>query len=185
MEAILDTWPWYVSGPLIAFTMATLILFGKRFGMSSNLETFCTLMGAGKVAKLFKVDWREQGWNLMVVLGVLIGGFVARNYMVKDEAVQIADTTVLKLKELGFDSAGKAYMPKELFDVSAMANSKVVALLVLGGFLVGFGARYAGGCTSGHAISGLSNLQFPSLLAVIGFFGGGLVMVHFIFPLIF
>ena len=86
---------------------------------------------------------------------------------------------------LGFNSAGKAYLPTELFDNSVFSNLKGITLLALGGLLVGFGARYAGGCTSGHAISGLSNLQLPSLIAVIGFFIGGLVMIHFLFPLIF
>jgi hypothetical protein len=51
--------------------------------------------------------------------------------------------------------------------------------------MVGFGSRYAGGCTSGHAISGLSDLQVPSLIAVVGFFIGGLIMTFFILPLIF
>lgn len=50
---------------------------------------------------------------------------------------------------------------------------------------MGFGARWAGGCTSGHAISGLSNLQLPSLVAVLGFFAGGLLMTHLLFPLLF
>jgi uncharacterized membrane protein YedE/YeeE len=53
-------------------------------------------------------------------------------------------------------------------------------LLLVGGVLIGFGTRYAGGCTSGH-VSGLSNLQIPSLKAVIGFFGG-LIMSYFYSP---
>jgi uncharacterized membrane protein YedE/YeeE len=57
--------------------------------------------------------------------------------------------------------------------------------MVIGGFLVGFGTRYAGGCTSGHAISGLSNLQFASLIATIGFFAGGLIATHLLYPLLF
>ena len=53
-----------------------------------------------------------------------------------------------------------------------------------GGFLVGFGARWAGGCTSGHAISGLADLQVPSLVAVVGFFVGGLAVTHLVLPLL-
>lgn len=185
MEILYEPWPWYVSGPLISLVMALLILMGKRFGMSSNLETFCTIGGAGKVVDYFKVDTRPKRWNLMVVLGTVIGGFIARNFLMADEAVAISEKTVEQLKGLGIESAGVAYLPKELFDLNARSDPKTILLLVLGGFLVGFGARYAGGCTSGHAISGLSNLQWPSLIAVIGFFAGGLVMVHVLFPLIF
>jgi len=58
-------------------------------------------------------------------------------------------------------------------------------VLAFGGLMVGFGSRYAGGCTSGHAISGLSDLQIQSLIAVAGFFIGGLLMTYFVLPLIF
>lgn len=185
MDMILEPWPWYVSGPLIALVMALLILVGKQFGMSSNLRTLCTIGGAGKAAEFFRFDWKAQRWNLIVALGAVIGGYIAVNYLSTDTAVAIASQSVEKLQELGFDDAGEAYLPNLLFGEGAFAQVKSVVLLLIGGFLVGFGARYAGGCTSGHAISGLSNLQLPSLIAVIGFFAGGLVMVHLLFPLIF
>lgn len=185
MEAIYNPWPWYVSGPLIALTMALLVLMGKRFGMSSNLETLCSLGGAGKFADYFKVDTRPRRWNLLVVIGVVIGGYVGQDLLSLNDVVAIGGESIAKLKSLGFDSGGSAYMPNELFALESLSAPKVWLLLLLGGFLVGFGARYAGGCTSGHAISGLSNLQLPSLIAVIGFFVGGLLMVHLLFPLIF
>ncbi|MBT8237403.1 MAG: YeeE/YedE family protein [Croceitalea sp.] len=185
MEFILQPWPWYLSGPLIALTMAILILLGKRFGMSSNLRTLCTMAGGNKAAEFFRFDWRAERWNLIVAIGVVIGGFIGANYLSPNDEVAIAETTVDKLQALGFESAGEAYMPTEFFAMEALQSPKVWAILLIGGFLVGFGARYAGGCTSGHAISGLSNLQLPSLIAVIGFFIGGLTMIHFIFPLIF
>lgn len=185
MEFLLQPWPWYVSGPLIALTMAILILLGKRFGMSSNLRTMCSMAGAGKTAEFFRFDWKAQRWNLIVALGVAIGGYLAHNYLSKDATVAINADTVTKLNALGFESAGEAYMPTEFFSNIAFSDFKTLTILLIGGFLVGFGARYAGGCTSGHAISGLSNLQLPSLIAVLGFFAGGLAMVHFIFPLIF
>ncbi|WP_054559119.1 YeeE/YedE family protein [Croceitalea dokdonensis] len=185
MEYILQPWPWYVSGPLIALTMAILVLLGKRFGMSSNLRTICSIAGAGKSAAFFRFDWRAQRWNLIVAFGAAIGGYLAHTYMTADTAVAISADTVTKLNALGFKSAGQAYMPTEFFANTAFSSPKTLLILLFGGFLVGFGARYAGGCTSGHAISGLSNLQIPSLIAVIGFFAGGLMMVHFIFPLIF
>lgn len=185
MDLIYKAWPWYVSGPLIALVMFLLIMIGKRFGMSSNLKTLCTICGAGKHANFFKFDWKSQKWNLVVVLGTIIGGFIGSNFLSKETSVNINTETISELNFLGFNSAGKAYLPTELFSTAVFSDIKGMALLVIGGFLVGFGTRYAGGCTSGHAISGLSNLQKPSLIAVIGFFIGGLFMVHVLFPLIF
>ena len=185
MDFILEPWPWYVGGPLIALTMAILILLGKRFGMSSNLRTLCTIAGGHRAADFFRFDWKAQRWNLIVAFGVLLGGGIAQNFLTQSNQVAITEQTAKKLQAFGFDSAGKAYMPTEFFGEEAWASPKVLIILVVGGFLVGFGARYAGGCTSGHAISGLSNLQLPSLIAVIGFFIGGLFMVHVLFPFIF
>lgn len=181
----MEPWPWYVSGAAIALTMLLLLLAGRNFGMSSNLRTFCAMCGAGRHNDFFRFNWKEQRWNLMVVLGAILGGYLAANFLTADPAVAINPNTVAELETMGFASAGRAYLPEELYSLGALSDPKSVALLALGGFLVGFGARYAGGCTSGHAISGLSDLQWPSLLAVIGFFAGGLVMIYFLFPLIF
>lgn len=185
MEWIFEPWPWYVAGPLIALIMFLLIFVGKQFGMSSNLRTFCTMCGAHKTADFFKFDWKAQRWNLVVVLGAMIGGFIGAHFLTNTAAVAINPETIEILKGLGFSSAGSAYLPDELFSLEALTSVKSLGLLLIGGLLIGFGARYAGGCTSGHAISGLSNLQLPSLIAVIGFFIGGLFMVHVLFPLIF
>lgn len=185
MEFISQPWPWYVSGSMIALIMFLLIMVEKRFGMSSNLRTMCSIVGAGKRSDFFQFDWKSQRWNLIVVLGAIIGGFFASQFLTTNDAVAISTETISDLNALGFASAGEAYLPTELFSISALTDFKSLAILIIGGFLVGFGARYAGGCTSGHAISGLSNLQLPSLIAVIGFFIGGLIMVHLIFPLIF
>jgi uncharacterized membrane protein YedE/YeeE len=185
MELLLDPWPWYVSGPLIAFIMALLLYFGKTFGMSSNLRTMCAIGGAGKFADFFKINWKDQAWNLTVVLGAIIGGFIAVHYLSNDNAIALNPKTVSELKALGFSNAGKSLMPPELFDMEALLSIKTLSLLIIGGILVGFGTRYAGGCTSGHAITGLSSLQRPSLIAVIGFFIGGLVMANVLLPLIF
>ena len=185
MNWIYEPWPWYIAGPMIAFIMFLLIMVDKNFGMSSNLRTMCTICGAGNKADFFKFDWKLQKWNLVVVLGAVIGGFIGSYFLSINTAVAIHPDTILDLKSLGFESAGTAYLPTELFDTKALLSIKNVLLLSIGGVLVGFGARYAGGCTSGHAISGLSNLQMPSLIAVIGFFIGGLTMIHFIFPLLF
>lgn len=185
MEWILQPWPWYVAGPLLAVILFFLLFTGKSFGMSSNLRTMCTIGGAGKKVEFFNFDWKAQRWNLLVVAGAVFGGFIAANFLSADTAVAISPETVRNLEDLGFASAGEAYLPEELFAAEALGDPKSLILLLLGGLLIGFGARYAGGCTSGHAISGLSNLQLPSLIAVVGFFVGGLVMVHLLFPLIF
>ena len=185
MESILQPWPWYVAGPLIAVIMFMLIFMDRQFGMSSNLRTMCSIMGAGKRISFFNIDWREQRWNLMVLAGAVIGGFIAAFLLSEDSSVAISAETISGLEELGFASAGEAYLPEKLFSLEALTSLKSVVLLLLGGFLIGFGSRYAGGCTSGHAISGLSNLQIPSLIAVIGFFIGGLFMIHVLFPILF
>jgi uncharacterized membrane protein YedE/YeeE len=185
MKLIYEPWPWYIAGPMIALIMLLLIMVGKNFGMSSNLRTLCTLCGAGNKTAFFKFDWKSQKWNLVVVLGAIIGGFIGAHFLSNDTAVMLNPETISDLKAFGFESAGTAYLPTEMFATSALLSIKNVVLLTFGGLFVGFGARYAGGCTSGHAISGLSNLQLPSLIAVIGFFIGGLTMIHLIFPLLF
>ncbi|WP_452221263.1 YeeE/YedE family protein [Lacinutrix salivirga] len=184
MNFIYETWPWYVAGPLIALIMFTLIKMGKKFGMSSNLRTLCSIGGAGKFADFFKFDWRKDQWNLWVVIGVILGGYVALNWL-SPQAPQVHEDVVVKLQELGITSTNSSFLPTELFSVESLLTLKGFLVLLIGGFLVGFGARYAGGCTSGHAISGISNLQIPSLIAVVGFFIGGLVMIHIIFPILF
>lgn len=185
MEIILSPWPWYVSGPLIAITMFVLLLLGKNFGMSSNLRTICTMCGAGKTTSFFKFDWRAQQWNLLVMVGAIIGGFIASNFLGAGQSPALNPKTIIQLEEMGIQSAGKDYVPTEFFGPKALEDPKVIILLIIGGFLVGFGARYAGGCTSGHSISGISNMQIPSMIATVGFFIGGIIMIHFIFPFIF
>lgn len=185
MEWIYEPWPWYVSGFMIALVMFLLIMVGKNFGMSGNLRTICTICGAGNKTDFFRFDWKAQRWNLVVVLGAIIGGGIAHTFLTEEASIALNPNTVANLQTLGFENAGKTYMPEELFSSTVFTDAKSIILLVIGGFLVGFGARYAGGCTSGHAISGLSNFQLPSLIAVIGFFIGGLIMIHFIFPLLF
>ncbi|WP_456437274.1 YeeE/YedE family protein [Psychroserpens sp.] len=185
MEYILQPWPWYVSGPFIALIMFFLIYFGKTFGMSSNLRTLCSIGGAGKKIEFFDFDWKAQLWNLVVVLGAIIGGFIAHQFLSIPTNIDLNPKTIESLSQLGFENAGKSLLPAELYSWDAVLSLKGILILIIGGFLVGFGTRYAGGCTSGHAITGLSSLQRPSLIAVIGFFIGGLIMTHLVFPLIF
>jgi hypothetical protein len=185
-DFLLNPWPWYVAGPLISLIMFALIIGGKTFGVSSNLSTICSACGAGKVSSFFDFNWKAQSWNLVLIFGVLIGGYIASNFMTADHSITLASATVDKLNSIGISTENQGYVPREIFDLNNNAHLGVlIFLLAIGGFLVGFGARYAGGCTSGHAITGLSQLQVGSLIAVIGFFIGGLVVTHFIYPYIF
>lgn len=185
MNIIFQTWPWYVSGFLIGMIMLSLIYFGKTFGMSSNLRSLCSMTGLGKRVAFFDFDWKAQRWNLIVVLGAMMGGFIAVQFMSDPSNVTINTKTIQQLAELGIDAPNGKLMPDVLFGPDIFSSPKNILILLIGGVLIGFGTRYAGGCTSGHAISGLSNLQIPSLKAVIGFFIGGLIMAYLLFPLIF
>lgn len=182
MNWIFEPWPWYVGGPIIAFVMIALIYLGKSFGFSSNFRTLCAAIGAGKSCSFFDFNWKSQQWNLLFLVGTIIGGYLAANFLSNNQIPEISAHTTAYLKSLGFESVGQSYSPTELFETFDLKN---VLILISGGLLIGFGTRYAGGCTSGHAISGLSALQLPSLIAVIGFFIGGLIMVHLLFPIIF
>lgn len=185
MNWILEPWPWYVAGPLIAVVMFGLLYAGKTFGLSSNLRTMCSAIGAGRYADFFVFNWKKQGWNLVLLSGTIIGGFIAFQWLTPDPGIELASATKTSLKGLGINDPGSSYLPSELFGMESLMSFKGILILIVGGLLIGFGARYAGGCTSGHAISGLSNLQLPSLIATIGFFIGGLIMTYFILPQLF
>lgn len=184
MDFILQPWPWYVAGPLIALSMFLMFYFGKKFGVSSNLETMCSMAGAGKLVDFFKFDWHQNIWNLMFIVGLIAGGFIADHWLTPDQSVAINPQTVKDLAEIGINNAGATYLPPEIFSLDALFTLKGFSILLGAGILVGFGARYAGGCTSGHGIVGLSMLAPESFIAVAGFFIGGLIMTWFILPYI-
>lgn len=184
LELLRQPWPWYISGTAIAFIMIILLFFGKSFGVSANLRTMCTIAGAGRKVKLFDFDWKTQKWNLLFLGGSVIGGVIASTLLESHEPLRLSEATINDLKTLGISFDG-GLNPSQLFGADVFGSAKGLMILLVGGILVGFGTRYAGGCTSGHAISGLSNLQIPSLIAVIGFFAGGLLMTHLLLPLIF
>ncbi len=185
MDWILEPWPWYIAGPLIAIVMFGLLYFGKTFGMSANLRTMCSAIGAGRYTDFFVFNWKNQGWNLVFLVGTILGGFVAVQFLTPDPTIELASATKASLEGLGIANPGSSYLPDEIFGLESLTSFKGILILIIGGFLVGFGARYAGGCTSGHAITGLSDLQLPSLIAVIGFFIGGLIMTYLVIPQIF
>lgn len=181
-------WPWWVAGPMIALIMFLLIKFGKEFGISNNFRVICAAEGAGEYSDFFRFDWQSQGWNLLVALGAMFGGYVASHYFAGTEGnvAHIGPATLSELEKLGMTFPdGRVPLVPAFYGWEYLFTLQGILVIVVGGFLVGFGARYAGGCTSGHAISGMSALQLGSLYAVIGFFAGGLLMTHFLFPLIF
>ena len=184
MDIMQEAWPWHISGFLIAMVMFTLLLMGRTFGVSSTLRTLCAIGGAGRKYSFFNFNWKAERWNLVFVLGSLVGGIIASTWLMNPEPIALSNETISELNALGVSTNTHHLAPLELFSWSAFSKLSGWIMIVLGGFLVGFGTRYAGGCTSGHAITGLSNLQLPSLIAVIGFFIGGLIMTHLLLPII-
>jgi len=104
-DLIMQPWPWYVAGPMIALTMFLLLFFGKTFGVSGNLRTMCAMGGGGKVASFFNFEWNKQVWNLIFALGTIIGGFLTAQYLMPTEVVNLNPKTVEALKELGFQNS--------------------------------------------------------------------------------
>ncbi len=183
-NSLLNPWEWYFSGPLIALTMFAFLFLGKSFGVSSFLRTICAMGGAGRISEFFRFDWKAEMWGIVALTGMMIGGHIGANYLSNTKSIDLNPKTVERLEAVGFKTPGDSYLPDELFNSEAMQSPKELLILIAAGLLIGFGSKYAGGCTSGHAISGLSNLQLPSLIAVIGFFIGGLIAAHFILPFI-
>lgn len=185
LDWLYQPWPWYVSGPLIGlFIPLLLFISNKALGISSSLRHTCAACFPGNIP-FFKYDWKKEGlWNIVFVLGVLIGGFLGGYVFRNPEPIALSAATISDLQQLGLtDFSG--FVPEELFSWGNLLSVQGIIFLVFGGFLVGFGSRWAGGCTSGHAISGISNLQVASVVAAISFFIGGLIVTHLFFPLLF
>ena len=183
IENLKAPWPWYVAGTIIGLIVPALLIIGnKTFGLSSNLRHICAACFPANI-KFFKYNWKNEIWNLFFVLGIIIGAFIASHYLANPNAIVINEK--LKSTLISFGVADFNHlMPVELFSLNSLSSSRGFILMVVGGFLVGFGTRYANGCTSGHAIMGLSNLQWPSLVATICFMLGGFIMTNFILPFI-
>ncbi|MEA5259524.1 YeeE/YedE thiosulfate transporter family protein [Arcicella aquatica] len=184
LDIIRNPWPWYLAGPMIGLTVPMLLLIGnKSFGISSSLRHVCAACFPADIS-FFKYDWKKEIWNLVFVLGTFLGGMIATNLLANPNTFVISQATITDLRALGIqDFSG--IMPVDLFSTAVLFSLKGLIFFVLGGFLVGFGTRWAGGCTSGHAIMGLSNLQVPSLIATCCFMVGGFTMTHLLMPYIF
>jgi uncharacterized membrane protein YedE/YeeE len=180
-ELIRKPWPWYVAGPIIGLTVPALLLLGnKSFGISSSLRHICAAVVPANIS-FFKYDWRKEAWNLFFVAGIMLGGFIATFMLTNPDTMVVAASTKYHLTQLGItDFSG--LMPADLFSVENIFSLKGLIFFVLGGFMVGFGTRYAGGCTSGHAIMGLANLQWPSLIATVFFMIGGFFTTWVVLP---
>lgn len=183
MEWIKQPWPWYVAGPLIGLTVPLLLILGNRtFGISSSLRHICAACMPADIP-FFKYDWKKEIWNLFFVAGILIGGFIAASYLRTSAPVEVHPKLVEEMATYGVTNY-EGLIPQEVFSWPALLTVRGIILMVFGGFLVGFGTRYAGGCTSGHSIMGLSNLQWPSLVATCCFMAGGFIMANLILPFI-
>jgi uncharacterized protein len=184
LEFIKQPWHWAVAGVLIGLTVPTLLILGNKvFGISSSLRHICAACMPANI-DFFKYDWKKESWNLFFVAGVLIGGVLATEFLANPNEIVIAEATKADLQKLGVTNFS-GLMPSDIFSVANIFTLKGLFFFVIGGFLVGFGTRWAGGCTSGHAIMGLSNLQWPSLVATCCFMVGGFLSTHFILPIIF
>lgn len=183
VELIKEPWPWYVGGFFIGLTVPLLLWIGnKAFGISRSFRHICAATIPLNIQYL-KYNWKKQIWNLYFVAGVLLGALLASEFMYNGEPVQISTQTVQDLKDLGIRQYN-GLAPGDIFSWESLGTLKGIVFIVIGGFFVGFGTRYANGCTSGHSITGLSNLQWPSLVATIAFFIGGLISTHLLLPLI-
>ena len=177
IEWISQPWPWYVAGPIIGLTVPALLILGnKTFGISSSLRHICAVCVPAGIP-FFSYNWKKEIWNLLFVLGTAIGGFLAMNFLANPNTIVISEATQADLMALGITDFSDL-MPKQIFTWEVAFTAKGLLFFVFGGFLVGFGTRYAGGCTSGHAIMGISSLQWPSLVATIFFMVGGFLMTH-------
>jgi uncharacterized membrane protein YedE/YeeE len=181
IELIRQPWPWYVAGVVIGLTVPALLLLGnKHLGISSSLRHLCAACFPANIS-FFKYNWKREIWNLFFVGGVLIGSFLAVHFLSDPAEIVISEKTVSALQALNVQVDGNL-MPASIFSFQNVFTLQGLIFFVVGGFMVGFGTRYAGGCTSGHTIMGISNLQWPSVVASCFFMLGGFMMVQVIFP---
>jgi uncharacterized membrane protein YedE/YeeE len=183
MEIIKQPWAWYVAGPLIGLAVPALLLLGnKSFGVSSSLRHICAACLPANIP-FFRYDWKKEAWNLVFVTGILLGGILSIQFLSNPAPVRVNPELTTELAGYGISDLN-SLVPRDIMNWQSVFTGKGFLLMIVGGFLVGFGTRYAGGCTSGHAIMGLSNLQWPSLIATVCFMIGGFIMANLILPFI-
>jgi hypothetical protein len=181
MNLLSQPWPWWAAGIIIGLTVPALLILGnKHFGISSNLRHVCAACFPANIP-FFEYEWKKETWNFFFIGGIVLGAILATTLLSNPEPIKVAPALVAELKSYGIDDYSRA-TPVQLFSWSRLGSLSGFTMMVLGGLFVGFGTRYAGGCTSGHAIMGLSNLQWPSLIATICFMLGGFVTANYILP---
>ncbi|HUI11492.1 MAG TPA: YeeE/YedE thiosulfate transporter family protein [Bacteroidota bacterium] len=183
MDLFASFWPWYITGPLIGLYVPLLyILVNRHFGVSSTFRDICAA-AIRPGARYFQYNWREHRWRLVFVAGIAVGGCIGAGSLRASPVTQISSDTLSALAHIGVKDFA-TLIPGDLFSLASLATPRGLLLVVGGGFLVGFGTRWAEGCTSGHSIHGLATLQGASLVATICFFLGGMISTYFILPLI-
>jgi len=181
LEIIKQPWPWYIAGPLIGLVVPLLLIAGnKMFGISSTLRQICAACFPADIS-FFKYDWKANSWNLFFAAGIIAGAFIAVSFLNGGEAAAISRETRETLESQGIkDFSG--LLPLDIFSLDQLFSVRGMVFMVIGGFLVGFGTRYAGGCTSGHSITGIATLQWPSLAATCCFMAGGFLVSWLLLP---
>lgn len=183
LELLQQPWPWYVAGPLIGLTVPALLILGnKSFGISSSLRHICALCLPANIP-FFKYDWKKEAWNLFFVFGIFLGGVITMLFFSNPNPVEVHPNLVKELAGYGITDFSNL-VPTQLMNWESLFTVRGLIMMVGGGFMVGFGTRYAGGCTSGHSIMGIANLQLPSLIATICFMIGGFLMANVLLPII-
>jgi uncharacterized membrane protein YedE/YeeE len=155
---------WAVAGAAIAvMTLALLLVGSRRLGLSSGFEDVCSLVLSQPYFRRGEMRAARE-WRLPLIIGLVLGGFLSAALgggWRPTWDLGIFDQTI------GFGPAGK------------------LAWMFVGGLFVGFGTRLAGGCTSGHGIFGISNLELPSLVTTISFMAAGIVTTQLIYRVVF
>jgi uncharacterized protein len=183
LNILTSPWPWYVAGPLIGVTVPLLLIAGnKTFGISSSLRHICAACIPANIP-FFKYNWRKEQWNLLFASGIIAGAAIATLFFSSHDPIAVSPALAADLKANGINDLTNM-VPRDLVNWSSLLTARGLLFILTGGFLVGFGTRYAGGCTSGHAIMGLSNLQWPSLVATVCFMAGGFFAANIIVPAI-
>ena len=160
-------WSPYLAGGLSGLLIIVSVLWtGKFFGASTSF-----VRSAGMLGKIFEPERVSQleyfvrylpqfDWQLMFVIGIFVGSLIA------------------SLWSGSFKWQGVPDMWAERFGSSPVKRG-IVAFF--GGIIAMYGARLAGGCPSGHGLSGIIQLAVSGLIAMVFFFIGGIIMTRIIY----
>lgn len=152
MENLFHSWPWYVAGPVIGLFVPLLLLVGnKLFGLSSSFDHICDFSFTKNIKSKIQFNDSKDGWKAYFIIGITIGAAISTSFLTFGDV---------------------RFLPSNYYSVLGFVK------LFFGGLLIGFGTRYAGGCTSGHSITGISLLNPASIKATIAFFVGGLIYTY-------